>query len=41
MPRSICMHVLSDALPLEGVPIGVKRVANICALKSHLYFLRV
>jgi hypothetical protein len=29
--------VLSDALPLEGVPTGVTRVANRCALKNHLY----
>jgi hypothetical protein len=33
--------VLSDVLPLEGVPTGVTRVANICALKYHLYFLHV
>jgi hypothetical protein len=26
--RSICIQVLSDALPLEGVPIGVTRVSN-------------
>jgi hypothetical protein len=34
-------QVLSDALPLEGVATGVTSVANICALKNHLYFLRV
>jgi hypothetical protein len=39
--RSICIQVLSDALPLEGVPIRVTRVANRCVLKYHLYFLRV
>ena len=33
--------MLSDVLPLEGVPIGVTRVSNRCALKYHLYFLRV
>ena len=37
----ICIQVLFDALPLEGVPTGVTRVANRCALKNHLYFLRV
>jgi hypothetical protein len=26
--RSICIQVLSDVLPLEGVPTGVTRVAN-------------
>jgi hypothetical protein len=41
MPRSIRIQVLSNALPLEGVPTGVTRVANRCALKNHLYFLRV
>jgi hypothetical protein len=41
MPRLIRIQVLSDALPLEGVPTGVTRVANICALKNHLYFLHV
>jgi hypothetical protein len=39
--RSIHIQVLSDALPLEGVPTGVTRVANKCALKNHLYFLHV
>jgi hypothetical protein len=39
--RLIHTQVLSDALPLEGVPTGVTRVANICALKYHLYFPRV
>jgi len=39
--RLICTQVFSDALPVEGVPIGVTRVANRCALKNHLYFLRV
>jgi hypothetical protein len=39
--RSICIHVLSDALPLKGVPTGVTRVANRCALKYHLYFVHV
>jgi hypothetical protein len=37
----IRIQVLSDVLPLEGVPIGVTRVAKRCALKYHLYFLRV
>jgi hypothetical protein len=41
MPRSIHIQLFSDALPLEGVPTWVTRVANICALKNHLYFLRV
>jgi hypothetical protein len=36
--RPIHIQVMSDALPLEGVPTGVIRVANICALKYHLYF---
>ena len=39
--RPIHTQVLSDALQLEGVPIGVTRVANRCALKNHLYFLCV
>jgi hypothetical protein len=39
--RSIPIEVLSDALPLEGVPIGATRVANKCALEYHLYFLDV
>ena len=39
--RSICTQVLSDALPLEGVPTRVTRVANRCALNNQLYFLRV
>jgi hypothetical protein len=39
--RSICIQVLSDALPLEGVPTRVTRVANKCVLKYHLYFLHV
>jgi hypothetical protein len=39
--RLICIQVLSNALPLEGVPTWVTRVANICALKYHLYFLHV
>jgi hypothetical protein len=39
--RLIRTQVLSDVLPLEGVPTGVTRVANRCALKNHLYFLRV
>jgi hypothetical protein len=34
MPRSICIQVLSDALPLEGVPTGVTRVANNVRLKT-------
>jgi len=37
----IRIHVLSNVIPLEGVPTGVKRVGNICALKYHLYFLHV
>ena len=37
----IYIQVLFDALPLEGVPTGVTRVANKCALKYHLYFLHV
>jgi hypothetical protein len=41
MPRPIGIKVLSDFLPLEGVPTGVTRVANICVLKKHLYFLQV
>jgi hypothetical protein len=41
MPRPIYIQVLSDVLPLEGVPKGVTRVANRCALKNHLYFLCV
>jgi hypothetical protein len=39
--RLIHIQVLSDALPLEGVPTKVTRVANKCALKYHLYFLHV
>jgi hypothetical protein len=39
--RSINIQVLPDALPLEGIPIGVTRVANRCVLKYHLYFLHV
>ena len=39
--RLICTQVLSDALPLEGVPTRVTRVANKYALKYHLYFLCV
>jgi hypothetical protein len=39
--RPIHIQVLSDALPLEGVPTGVTRVANIYVLKYHLYFLGV
>jgi hypothetical protein len=39
MPRSIRIQVLSDALPLKVVPIGVTMVANICALKNHFYFM--
>jgi hypothetical protein len=39
--RSIHIHVFSDALPLEGVPLWVTRVANRCALRYHLYFLCV
>jgi hypothetical protein len=39
--RSIRIQVLSDALALEGIPTGVTRVANRCALKYHLYFLHV
>jgi hypothetical protein len=39
--RLIRIHVLSDALPFEGVPTGVTRVANRCALKYHLYFVRI
>ena len=38
---SIRTQVLSNVLPLEGVPKGVTRVANKHALKNHLYFLRV
>jgi len=38
--RLIHTHVLSDMLPLEGVPTGVTRVANRCALKYLLYFMR-
>jgi hypothetical protein len=41
MPRPIHIQVFYDALPLEGVPTWVKRVANRCALKNHLYFLCV
>jgi hypothetical protein len=39
--RLIHTEVLSDALPLEGVPTGVTRVAIRCALKYHLYFMSV
>jgi hypothetical protein len=39
--RSIRIQVLSDVLPLEGVPTRVTRVDNRCALKYHLYFLCV
>jgi hypothetical protein len=39
--RAIRIQVLSDALPLEGVPTGVTRVVNRCALKYHLYFMHV
>jgi hypothetical protein len=41
MPSSICIHVLSDALPLEGVSRGATRVENRCALNNHLYFICV
>jgi hypothetical protein len=41
IPLLIYIHVMSDVLPLEGVPIGVTRVAKICALKKNLYFLHV
>jgi hypothetical protein len=41
MPRPIHIHVFSSVLPLEGVPTRVTRVAKICALKNHLYFLHV
>jgi hypothetical protein len=41
MPRLIHIQVLSDVLPLEGVPTRVTRVANRCVLKNHLYFLCV
>jgi hypothetical protein len=41
MTRIIYIQVFSDALPLEGVPTGVARVINICALNKHLYFLCV
>jgi hypothetical protein len=39
--RSIYIQVLSDALPLEGVPTRITRVANRCALRYHLYFMCV
>jgi hypothetical protein len=39
--RPIHIQVLSYALPLKQAPIGVTRVANRCALKYHLYLLRV
>jgi hypothetical protein len=39
--RSIHIQVLFDALPLEGVPTRVTRVANRCALEYLLYFLRL
>jgi hypothetical protein len=39
--RSIHIQVLSDALPLKGVPTRVTRVANRCARKYHLYLLDV
>jgi hypothetical protein len=33
--RPIHIDVLSDALPLEGVPIGVRRVANNARLSTN------
>jgi hypothetical protein len=41
IPRPIHIQVFSYALPLEGVATGVTRVANICALQYHFYFLHV
>ena len=39
--RLIRIQVLSDALPLKGVPTWVTRVVKRCALKYQLYFLCV
>jgi hypothetical protein len=39
--RLIRIQVLSDALPLEGVPTWVTRVAKKCVLEYHSYFLHV